>query len=154
MREWRGTGSRVLEVTVRRAHERDLPALVEIYRQGIEALHPRRPSPQSWAAEFEQDTLGECVFVAELAGAGVVGMLSVWEGESFIHHLYIDARYRRRGLGSRLLADVTKRLPGPFHLKCLVSNAEALAFYRRLGWRDAGMEPGPDGAAVVPELAG
>jgi ribosomal protein S18 acetylase RimI-like enzyme len=90
--------------------------------------------------------------VAELPGSGVVGMVSVWESESFIHHLYIDARYRRRGLGALLLQSLNGRWPKPYQLKCLVSNSRGLAFYRRLGWKEIATEEGPDGASILLEL--
>ena len=63
-------------------------------------------------------------------------------------HLHIDleARARGRGLGrvliEGLLTDLRARgVPG-VHLGVDVANANAIAFYRHLGFRDVATEPG------------
>ncbi|CAH0539545.1 hypothetical protein [Vibrio marisflavi] len=66
-----------------------LNAVSELYLNG-------RTSTFSWLdtsgyslADFELDTEGERILVA-LVGEHVVGFISIWEPENFVHHLYVS----------------------------------------------------------------
>jgi ribosomal protein S18 acetylase RimI-like enzyme len=64
----------------------------------------------------------------------IVGFASLWEDEAFLHHLYVDPRYHRRGIGSALLQDIDPRGTRALSLKCQTENAAALGFYSRHGF--------------------
>ncbi|SEO24392.1 Ribosomal protein S18 acetylase RimI [Mucilaginibacter gossypiicola] len=83
--------------------------------------------------DFDAHTRDEDIWVAECDG-GVVGFMAVWSPDAFIHHLYIDAAHRGKGIGKALLALAKQTYPSPLSLKCLVKNEAALQFYRALGW--------------------
>jgi ribosomal protein S18 acetylase RimI-like enzyme len=63
-------------------------------------------------------------------------------------HLHIDLQERARGRGlgrsliERLLSDLRERGVVGVHLGVDDANANAIAFYRHLGFRDVGSEPG------------
>jgi ribosomal protein S18 acetylase RimI-like enzyme len=63
-------------------------------------------------------------------------------------HLHIDLQERARGRGlgrsliKRLLSDLRERGVVGVHLGVDDANANAIAFYRHLGFRDVGSEPG------------
>ncbi len=61
--------------------------------------------------------------------------MAVWSPDAFIHHLYVDAAYRGRGIGKALLDLAGQTYPSPLSLKCLVKNEAALQFYRVLRWQ-------------------
>lgn len=89
------------------------------------------------AEDFDIQTVHELKFVAVDAGR-ILGFISVWEPDSFIHHLHVDPELPRRGIGSALL----RALPGwptaPYCLKCVAVNTPALAFYRANQFTQAG----------------
>ncbi|MEM7383648.1 MAG: GNAT family N-acetyltransferase [Verrucomicrobiota bacterium] len=85
--------------------------------------------------DFEKETEGECIRVALDSTNGPIGFLSAWLPESFIHHLWVDPRFLRRGVGSILLEDGLQQLGRPAQLKCGARNLRARDFYRSQGWR-------------------
>lgn len=123
---------------IRAAKEADHLALAELF------LAARKASftwgdPESFAlGDFDGQTEGEVIHVAEDEHGRILGFISVWEAENFIHHLFVSPDHMKRGIGKALLEDLAKRRSGPFTLKCVLSNRGALAFYRKLGWRETG----------------
>lgn len=94
---------------------------------------------------FSRDTDGEAIFVYVGESGEICGFVSVWTESSFIHHLYVDSRFRRLGLGSALLQSLESWLPKPWSLKCLKANSVALEFYLARGWHHAGSGESDDG---------
>lgn len=87
------------------------------------------------AAEFRRVTEAEEILVAEQAGQ-IVGFVSCYRPDRFIHHLYVAPALWRQGIGRALLIQVLARLDGPAKLKCQSANLAARAFYRSLGWTE------------------
>ncbi len=85
--------------------------------------------------DFATVSEGERVFVACDSVGKVSGLISIWEPEQFIHHLYVRSDCKRQGIGHALLASLDSWLPKPWTLKCNQENLPALNFYRALGWR-------------------
>lgn len=123
-----------MTIVVRAARRTDWPALRALY------LHARRdtfawlPAERFAAGDFDEHTRGEALLVAQARDEGIVGFVSVWEPERFVHHLYVAGTRLREGIGAALL----RALPGwpaaRYRLKCLVRNERALAFYRAHGF--------------------
>ncbi len=82
-------------------------------------------------SDFDLDTEGEQIWMA-VSGEKVLGFVSVWEAESFIHHLYICPKTLRFGAGSALL-NTCKQHYSVLTLKCLTANENAIGFYRSQG---------------------
>lgn len=88
--------------------------------------------------DFGRETKGEIVVVACDRGR-IVGFVSVWELDDFIHHLHVHRDYQRQGVGSLLLARALRHCKsGRARLKCLVLNKPARAFYLKQGWMVVG----------------
>lgn len=83
-------------------------------------------------SDFNRDTEGERVLVA-IAGGEVVGFISIWEPDNFIHHLYIADGYQGQGIG-KLLLEEAKSLHSSLSLKCMVENQNAVGFYQSNGF--------------------
>lgn len=83
--------------------------------------------------EFHRVTEAEAILVAELADR-VVGFVTCYRPDRFVHHLYVDPAHWRRGIGRALLAAALGRLDGPAKLKCRQADLDARAFYRSQGW--------------------
>lgn len=97
-----------MTIVVRAARRTDWPALRALY------LHARRdtfawlPAERFAAGDFDEHTRGEALLVAQARDEGIVGFVSVWEPERFVHHLYVAGTRLREGIGAALL----RALPG------------------------------------------
>ena len=131
-------------VEVRPFVEGDRLALETIYRDcRLEAAWlPRAVRERS---NFTRDTEGEAVLVAIGSTGEPEGFISVWEPDSFIHHLYVRSSARGKGVGETLLDSLNGRIPKPWRLKCLRANAEAFGFYLKRGWTEVSSGSSEDG---------
>lgn len=83
------------------------------------------------------------------------GMVGVCHKTGQIGHLFVTSEARGRGIGSKMLDFARKKLAEHEHpvLTVLDTNTRALALYRRMGWRPAGVEavydPATDPTASV-----
>ena len=114
----------------------DQAALADLYLRSRRAAFKWRNPEDFQLDDFTRDTEGELIHLAESPDGTILGFISLWEPDRFIHHLFIAPDHLRQGIGQALLIDLHQRLPGPFRLKCLTANLPALAFYRNLGWAE------------------
>jgi len=136
---------------VRPFEEKDRQQLAAIYREcRTEATWLRTPVMEP---DFSRDTEGEVLLVAVGSDDQPEGFVSVWEADRFIHHLYVRAGSRQKGIGTQLLESLRPRLPMPWRLKCVRANDGALAFYLRQGWLEISSGVGEDGPYAVLEKA-
>lgn len=101
--------------------------------------------------EFLKEIDGEKLFVAK-CNNNIVGFLSIWEQENFIHHLYITPEYQNQGIGSALLQECKRKYGFPLTLKCIKENKRACAFYVRNGWTEKSLAEGPEGLYIEFQL--
>ena len=102
--------------------------------------------------DFKRNSGGESVYVSCADDGRVTGLLSVYVGGAFIHHLYVAPACQRQGIGAALLDSMQAWLPKPWRLKCVVANGSARAFYARLGWIEIETNVGSQGPYVVLRL--
>nr|WP_281502541.1 GNAT family N-acetyltransferase [Arenibacter sp. F20364] len=110
--------------------ERLAQIYLEVRQTNFSWLDPESLIPSS----FDQDTEGEFILVAKV-DYKIVGFVSVWSKDNFIHHLYISNHFQNKGIGSRLLNSVINRANSDLTLKCLIKNRSALNFYLKQGWK-------------------
>ncbi len=90
--------------------------------------------------EFYQNIPGSGFWVADLAGAvvGMAGIERLNSLEAEVRRMYVDANYRRRGIGIRLLSHVEDFCIENNYQRILLSTSElqeaALALYRAQGY--------------------
>lgn len=101
--------------------------------------------------DFAGQTEGEVIHLAEDHTGEILGFISVWEAENFVHHLFVSPGHQRKGVGKALLEDLLSRRSGPFTLKCVAANGAALAFYREQGWRAIGSGTTAEGRYLLLE---
>ena len=86
-------------------------------------------------------------FVAEEDGeiAGYCGVRNM-AGEGEISNVAVAEKFRRRGIGRKLMEYMLKEAPsfgiGDLTLEVRVSNAPAISLYERLGFHKEGVRPG------------
>ena len=126
---------------IREFRRSDLKGCAAIYERAWNRALPaaQRSIPPE---QLEAETDGERIFVAEEDGQ-VLGFASVWEPESFLHHLHVDPDHQRRGIGTALLQRVAQSGPLGMSLKCQLENLGALRFYAHHGFAESG-ERGKD----------
>jgi len=143
-----------MTIIVRDAVAGDAPALRELFLRSRRETFDWQPADAFRLADFDAQTDGERLRVAEDEHARLAGFVSVWEPDQFIHHLYVDRSRLRRGIGRALL----RALPGwpatRYRLKCLRANEAALAFYRACRFIEIGAGTADDGEYLLLESSG
>jgi GNAT superfamily N-acetyltransferase len=123
-----------LSLTIRKAKSAaeiaDAAALYE--RSGTEAF-TWRPAGHFQARDFIAFAQEEEVWLAYM-GDALVGLLSLFKEENFIHCLYVDPAAQRLGIGKALVELVRRKVGKPLTLKLDVPNRGAIRFYEATGW--------------------
>jgi len=117
----------------------DLDSVIQLWR-GTEGLTMRDVDSPHDLERFLELNPG-LSFVArvggEIRGAVICGHDT---RRGYLHHLAVDPRERRRGIGTALvdhcLAGLREAGIGKCHLFVLVDNAAATAFWKRNGWNE------------------
>ncbi|WP_232515188.1 GNAT family N-acetyltransferase [Burkholderia ambifaria] len=78
----------------------DMPALRELFLRSRREAFVWQPAGAFRLADFDAQTDGERLRVAEDDGGQLAGFVSVWEPDHFIHHLYVHRPHHRRGIGA------------------------------------------------------
>ncbi|NQY93066.1 MAG: GNAT family N-acetyltransferase [Campylobacteraceae bacterium] len=121
-------------MTIRRFEEDDRLVLQKLYLNvRISTFHWLNTS-EFKLADFDLSTLDEIIWVAVYKNK-VVGFISLYEPDNFIHNLYVDIKMKRQGIGSLLLDVVLQNTTRPICLKCISKNTKALSFYLSKGWK-------------------
>lgn len=92
------------------------------------ARHLFGPDPKAWVLVAETD--------GEVAGMALCSwILSTWEARPgiWLDDIYLRPRFRRKGLGRELLAELRARTEGRIEWDVRDDNHSALAFYTQLG---------------------
>ena len=130
-------GKHAADLHMREAEDGDYPRCAEIYNDGWNFALPEQPR-RIGLAEFLGETSGEKIVVA-LNQRTIVGYVSVWRPECFIHHLYVDPVEHGKGVGRLLLKRVFDfTSSGCVSLKCQKANQRALGFYGKCGFQATG----------------
>lgn len=123
-----------MTVRIAELQTNDLPALRDLYLKVRQATFTWFDTSHYQLSAFDTDTAGEYALVAHI-GNEVVGFVSAYLPDNFIHHLYIDKSYQKQGIGTELLKATLEKLKFPVSLKCLENNESAIAFYARHGFK-------------------
>lgn len=124
-----------MNLEIRPATPDDRPAMRSIY------LHARRhafawmPAEAYQPGDLDAAIEGEQVLVAT-HGQRLLGFVSWWEADHFIHCLFIDPAVHGQGIGTLLLSECLARVGRPAELKCVVANRPAMRFYLARGWQE------------------
>ncbi len=112
-------------------------------------------TPEHCREELQQDRQKGWTFYLHYTKNEADGMVGVCHKTGQISHLFVTAASRGKGVGSKMLDFARKKLGEHPHptLTVLDTNTRALALYRRMGWRPAGVaavyDPATDPTAAV-----
>ncbi len=110
---------------------------IEILRDIFEDVRSREFSWETdiRRSDFDEMTSGELIYVASMDGE-IVGFISIWEPDAFVHNLFVKNSARKCGAGYELLDYTRKQFPHQaLTLKCVCDNQQAYRFYLKQGWR-------------------
>jgi ribosomal protein S18 acetylase RimI-like enzyme len=117
----------------------------------VAAIQAASPLASQWKVE---EYLGRPFFVAtvdeEVAGFLIGQRLA--EGESEILNVAVGPKFRRTGVGRRLVEAWLHHAPGDVYLEVRESNHEARKFYEVLGFEAVGVRPSYYEAPIEPAI--
>ncbi|MEW2513027.1 GNAT family N-acetyltransferase [Streptomyces sp. NPDC046870] len=141
-------------VVLRRAVAADARAAADVYLRSFDAALPTvvRPHTDDEVRGHIRDVVVPLreTWVAEAAGAGVVGLM-VLDGES-LSQLYLDPEWRGRGIGDRFVALAKQRRPQGLSLWTFQVNEPAHRFYERHGFLAAEYTDGSGNEEREPDV--
>jgi L-amino acid N-acyltransferase len=136
------------------AFDRHAPAILAIFNDAIvhsTALYDYKPrTPEMMAAWFEAKRKGNFPVIGaenelgELMGFGSFGTFRAWPGYKYSveHSVYVDQRFRRRGVGRRLLEEIIRAGEAQnYHTLVGVidaTNTASIALHEALGFAHCG----------------
>ena len=133
--------------------EPDRARLNELYAEVRNANFSNYNAQDESLSTFDNVTQGELILVAKSSNS-IVGFVSAWQPDNFIHNLYVDSNYQNQGIGIQLLNAMALKLSYPLTLKCLKENIAATRFYKRHGWNVIGAGKSNDGDYLLFEYNG
>jgi ribosomal protein S18 acetylase RimI-like enzyme len=128
-------------IDLRPATDADLPACAELHDRVERAVFVWDPKTAYGLAAFKRCIAGEEMTLA-WAGSAIVGLISVYRSENFVHNLYVDLPWQGYGIGRLLLDTALAGMDGAARLKCEIANLPARRFYEGLGWREVARSGG------------
>ena len=129
----------------------DITALRELYLKVRQTTFTWADPRKFNILDFDRDTEGETILAA-IRNKAIIGFISIWLVDNFIHHLYIDEKYQKIGVGTALLKAALNRTKFPVRLKCLEKNTGAIAFYKKNGFCEKGGGVTEEGPFILFEL--
>ena len=135
------------------SREKDIDALRNLYLRTRLTAFSWVDTSQFKLSDFERETDGEYILVA-LHGELLVGFVSIWVADNFIHHLYVDEKYQNKNIGRELLKTVIDKIGLPIRLKCDENNAKAIGFYTQKGFVEKERGSSENGTYILFELSG
>ena len=112
-------------IVVRKASERDFPAIARIQIACLEAAQ--------WPVG-DYSSFGMLLALVEGQPAGFLAWRQTDAQEAEVLNLGVHPAWRRRGVGSALLEAVREAASGDVFLEVAETNVEAIALYERNGW--------------------
>src|SRR3954463_10317430 len=98
--------------------EPDRTRLNKLYAEVRDTTFSNYNAHEQTLFTFDNVTQGEMILVAKSSNY-IVGFVSAWQPDNFIHNLYVDTNYQNKGIGIQLLNAIALRLSYPLTLKCL-----------------------------------
>lgn len=124
-----------LTLAIRKAlNAAEIADAAALYERSGTAAFTWRPKGYFKGEDFIGFAEEEEVWLALMSGA-LIGILSLFRPENFIHCLYVDPNAQRLGVGRALVAHLRKETGQPLTLKLDTPNEKAIAFYEATGWK-------------------
>lgn len=121
-------------ITIRKAKEEDLVSLEILFQLTRQKTFTSVDPDEFKIDDYKKSVEGEEVWIAEVHEK-IVGFVSLWLPDNFVHNLFIHPYWQGKGIGSLLLKKAEERLSFPIELKVTINNFKACLFYEKHGWQ-------------------
>lgn len=85
-------------------------------------------------SDFDESTKDELILAAFIKNR-IVGFVSIWVPDKFIHNLFVLQDFQGKGVGTALIYEAIKKVGLPLTLKCVKSNTNAFNYYKSHNWK-------------------
>ncbi len=127
------------EYRIREMNINDHTAVVELWKKT--GLSLGLSDTKAEVRRMIEHNPGLCLVLEHLPSNGTIigAVLGGFDGRrGWVHHLAIDPAFQGKGLGKKMMDELTKRFEArnvvKIKLEVLQNNKDVIAFYQRLGW--------------------
>ncbi|MGL6216789.1 MAG: GNAT family N-acetyltransferase, partial [Lacrimispora sphenoides] len=85
-------------------------------------------------SDYDESTKDELILAAFINNK-IVGFVSIWVPDKFIHNLFVLQDFQCKGVGTALINEAAKRVGLPLTLKCVKENTTAFDYYKAHNWK-------------------
>ena len=134
-----------MEITVRRAEERDLDAITLIEARCFEGQDPW--SRNAFYNEIVENA-DRTLYLAAEKDRDVLGYMGVWKilDEGHITNVAVDPDHRRQHIAEKIIEEMIRRTSEEgitsWTLEVRADNEPAIRLYEKMGFREEGVRPG------------
>jgi ribosomal protein S18 acetylase RimI-like enzyme len=123
-------------VNIRKARYTDISQLEILFQLTNRSTFVSRPKDDFQIGDYQKSTAEDDVWVAEKDEI-IVGFVSTYPAENFVHNLFVHPDYQTQGIGTQLLHIAEANLGRPMTLKIAMDNLKACGFYEKYNWYKA-----------------
>ncbi|MGI4851133.1 MAG: GNAT family N-acetyltransferase [Janthinobacterium lividum] len=118
---------------IRKANSKDILELEILFQFIRRETFKSRPENEFQIGDYAKSVEQDKVWVAEEDNT-LVGFVSIYLADNFIHNLFVHPNYQNLGIGSCLLQTAEDNLSSPMTLKIALDNPKVCPFYKSHGW--------------------
>ena len=120
-------------INLRKSKIEDIEALENLFKLTRQDTFILRPAEEFKIGDYVKSTQEDEVWLAEEAGV-ILGFVSIYPPDNFIHHLFVHPARQGQGIGKQLLQIAEENLGRPMTLKAAIDNPRSFSFYEKYGW--------------------
>ena len=114
--------------------KRELKELVLLYNRIRQETSTWLDKEEVTIESFSDQVEVETIYIA-YKDENMIGFLTFYVPDNFIHLFFVDATIQGSGIGSKLLTEIFSDFDGEeISLKCLIHNQSAISFYEHKGF--------------------
>lgn len=130
-------------INFRKPNIEDIDALEELFQITRQHTFTSRPAEEFKIGDCVKSTQEDEVWVAEETGV-IVGFVSIYTSDNFIHNLFVHPNSQGKGIGKQLLQVAEENLARPMTLKAAMDNPKSFSFYEKYGWHQVSIHEDAD----------
>ena len=119
-------------ITIRKAKISDIEQLEKLFLLTRIYNFTSRPIDHFQIGDYADSVKDDQVWLGERNNI-IVGFVSIYLADNFIHNLFVHPNFQQGGIGSMLLKKARSNLQKPMTLKIAIDNLKACSFYEKHG---------------------